>query len=232
MKISCVTYGSRLIDYRVEYSDRKTLGITVTPDMEVIVRAPEHSTDDRIGKQVLKKALWILRQLSYFLSFRPIIPPRRYVSGETHPYLGRQYRLRVIPGRTEDVRLHGKFIEVHTPDKENVKHLLDEWYLDHARIRFHVIARPLIERFRKYDVSPAKMEIREMTTCWGSCTPKGRIILNPLLIKKPRPCIEYVIMHELCHLVHHSHNAKFLALQSKEMPDWEKWKERLERGVG
>ncbi len=200
--------------------------------MEVIVRAPVEADLDKIGTMVLRKAPWILRQLSYFLSFRPMTPLRKYVSGETLPYLGRQYRLRVIEKNIEDVRLHGKFIEVHISDKERVKDLLDEWYLDRARIRFHVIALPLIERFRKYDVSPATMEIREMPTRWGSCTPKGRIILNPLLIKKPRPCIEYVIIHELCHLVHHSHNAKFLALQAKEMPELEKWKERLERGMG
>lgn len=68
-----------------------------------------------------------------------------------------------------------------------------------------------------------------MTARCGSCTPNSRIILNPDLSKAPRTCIEYVIIHELCHLVHHNHNGKFLALQAKEMLDWEKWKERLER---
>jgi predicted metal-dependent hydrolase len=68
-----------------------------------------------------------------------------------------------------------------------------------------------------------------MPTRWGSCTPKGKIILNPELIKAPKGCIEYVIIHELCHLVHHDHTQKFIDLQTKEMQDWEKWKNKLEK---
>jgi predicted SprT family Zn-dependent metalloprotease len=68
-----------------------------------------------------------------------------------------------------------------------------------------------------------------MPTRWGSCTPKGKIILNPELIKAPKGCIEYVIIHELCHLIHHDHTQKFLDLQTKEMKDWEKWKMKLEK---
>jgi predicted metal-dependent hydrolase len=68
-----------------------------------------------------------------------------------------------------------------------------------------------------------------MPTRWGSCTPQGKIILNPELIKAPTPCIEYVIVHELCHLVYHAHSRKFMELQNREMPDWEKWKNKLEQ---
>ena len=67
-----------------------------------------------------------------------------------------------------------------------------------------------------------------MPTRWGSCTPRGKIILNPELIKAPKGCIEYVIIHELCHLIYHDHTRKFIDLQTKEMPDWEKWKSKLE----
>ena len=87
----------------------------------------------------------------------------------------------------------------------------------------------LIDKFKKYKVEPSSIVIRDMPTRWGSCTAKGKIILNPELIKAPKGCIEYVIIHELCHLIHHDHTQKFLDLQTKEMPYWEKWKIKLEK---
>jgi len=106
---------------------------------------------------------------------------------------------------------------------------LHDWYLEHARAKFQAIATPLIEKFKKYKIEPSSIVLRDMPTRWGSCTPNGKIILNPELIKAPKPCIEYVIIHELCHLIHHNHTQKFLDLQTREMNDWEKWKMKLEK---
>ena len=124
--------------------------------------------------------------------------------------------------------MKGKFIEVHTSDKSKVKVLIKEWYLLHAKSKFKEISQPLIDKFKKHKVEPDSIVFREMPTRWGSCTPKGKIILNPELIKAPKGCIEYVIIHELCHLIYHDHTQKFIDLQTKEMPDWEKWKSKLE----
>src|SRR5690606_3359587 len=147
----------------------------------------------------------------------------------THLYLGRQYRLQIHVGLSESVKLKGQFIEVTVPDKSKAKDLLNQWYLEHAKNKFHSIAEPLIERFKKYNVKPGSVVLRDMPTRWGSCTPKGKIILKPELIKAPKGCIEYVIIHELCHLIHHDHTQKFIDLQTKEMKDWEKWKMKLEK---
>lgn len=81
---------------------------------------------------------------------------------------------------------------------------------------------------RNNKIEPESIVFRDMPTRWGSCTPKGKIILNPELIKAPKGCIEYVIIHELCHLIYLDHTRKFIDLQTKEMPDWEKWKTKLE----
>lgn len=227
--IEAIQFGSRTIDFRLEYSARKSLGITVTPAMEVLVKAPDNTSMEQVKEKIKKKAPWIIKQQSYFLSFQPKTPHRKYVSGETHLYLGRQYRLQIKAGKEESVKLKGRFIEVVTNDKAKTKKLLQGWYLEHARIKFHEIAQPLIEQFKRHKVSPSSIVLRDMPTRWGSCTPKGKIILNPELIKAPRACIEYVIIHELCHLVHHDHTQKFIDLQSREMKDWEKWKMKLER---
>jgi predicted metal-dependent hydrolase len=224
-----IEFGSKTIYFRLEYSDRKSLGITVTPEMEVLVKAPIDTSVELVKEKIRKKAPWIIKQQSFFLSFQPKTPLRKYVSGETHLYLGKQYRLQIHIGNEESVKLKGKFIEVTTSEKSRAKDLLNNWYLQHARTKFHAIAQPLIDKFKKYEVVPSSIVLREMPTRWGSCTPKGKIILNPELIKAPKACIEYVIIHELCHLIHHDHTQKFIDLQTREMKDWEKWKMKLEK---
>ncbi|MHC1708573.1 MAG: M48 family metallopeptidase [Bacteroidales bacterium] len=224
-----IQFGSKEIRYRLEFSIRKSLGITVTPEMEVIVKAPIDASLEKIEEKLRKKAPWIIRQQSFFLSFYPKNTVREYVAGETHLYLGRQYRLKVVLGKDESIKLKGKFIEVIVNDKTRVKQLVNEWYLNHAKLKFQGIANPLIEDFKKYNIEPSSIVLREMPTRWGSCSPKGKIILNPELIKAPKGCIEYVIIHELCHLIHHNHTQRFIDLQTKEMPNWEKWKMKLEK---
>ncbi|MEO5603452.1 MAG: SprT family zinc-dependent metalloprotease [Cyclobacteriaceae bacterium] len=226
---AAIQFGSKQIDFRLEYSDRKSLGITVTPDLNVLVKAPTDISLQKIKERLRKKAPWIIRQQSFFLSFHPKTPVRKFVGGETHLYRGRQYRLKILQSKLESVKLKGKFIEVTTADKARAKELVNEWYLQNAKTKFHTIAKPLIENFRKHKVEPNSIVLREMPPRWGSCTAKGKIILNPELIKAPKGCIEYVIIHELCHLIHHDHTQKFIDLQTKEMKDWEKWKMKLEK---
>jgi len=224
-----IQFGSKSIRYQLFYSQRKTLGITVSPDMTVQVKAPIGSKKEKIEKKIKKKAPWILNQQSFFLSFHPRSLPYLYVSGESHLYAGKRYRLKIIDSKYNSVKLKGAFIEIRTNGNLSVKQMLDNWYLKLAKIKFGKIAKPLIETFKKYDVVPSSLVIRSMSLRWGSCTAKGKIILNPELIKAPKPCIEYVIIHELCHLIYHDHTSNFFKLQTKEMPDWKKWKDKLEQ---
>jgi predicted metal-dependent hydrolase len=223
-----IQYGSKIIDFEVVFTNRKTLGITVTPELNVLVKAPTDSSIENIREKIIKKAPWIIKQQSFFLSFQPRTTERKFISGETHLYLGRQYLLKVEIDNSESVKLKGKFIEVKTTNKSNAKQLVTDWYLHQARTKFNAIAQQLIDNFKKHKVEPTSIILREMPTRWGSCTAKGKIILNPELIKAPKGCIEYVIIHELCHLVYHDHTQKFIDLQTTEMPDWEKWKSKLE----
>lgn len=224
-----IQFGSKEIVFDLKYQERKSLGITVHPDRSVTVKAPVDAAMDKILSKVRKRAPWILKQQSYFLSFEPLTPPRQYISGETHLYLGRQYRLKIYESPEETVKLKRGFLEVYTRDKSKAKPLVLDWYKRRAEIKFPEIAEKWIERFKKYDVEPSAFVIKWMEKRWGSCTPKGKIILNVELMRAPRGCIEYVIVHELCHLVHHNHSTAFFELQAKEMPGWRRWKERLER---
>lgn len=222
-------FGSKVIDYQITYSDRKTLGITVTPESEVIIQAPLDAKIERIQEILYKRAPWILKQQSFFLSFQPRTTERRYVSGETHLYLGRQYKLKVIQSQNELVKLlHGELV-VETPNQKNVRSLVKAWYLAKAKEKFEELSNRWIHRFGPEGVQPTSIVLREMPLRWGSCTPRGKIILNPELIKAPKGCIEYVIVHELCHLIYRDHSPAFFRLQTRYMPGWEKWKMKLEK---
>jgi len=226
---AAIQFGDKQIDFRLKFSNRKSLGITVTPDLNVLVTAPAEASLEKVKEKLRKKAPWIIKQQSFFLSFHPKTPRRKYISGETHLYLGRPYRLKIKLNRIESVKIKRPFIEIAASDKSRAKELLNEWYLQKAKSKIPSIAKPLIDQFKKHKTEPVAMVFREMPTRWGSCTAKGKIILNPRLIKAPKGCIEYVIIHELCHLMHHSHTQKFIELQTKEMPNWEKQKSKLEK---
>jgi len=186
---SAIQFGSKQIDFHLEYSNRKTLGITVNPDLSVLVKAPVDTTLEKVEEKLRKKASWIIKQQSFFLTFHPKTPAKKFVGGETHLYLGRQYRLSIVQTKLESVKLKGKFIEVTTIDKLRVRQLVNDWYLSNARTRLRSIAQPIIDRFKIYDVEPSSIVLRDMPTRWGSCTPKGKIILNPELIKAPFRCL-------------------------------------------
>ena len=222
-------YGSEEITYTLRFSKRKTLGISVHPDRSTEVNAPEGTSLDKVQAKVRKRASWILKQQDHFLAFEPRNTVRNYVSGESHLYLGRQYQLQLIKSDQEEVKHTGRYFEVRTQDAEKAQALMQAWYLNKAKQWFEILAQPWIKRFEKYQVTPSKIEIRRMHYRWGSCSPKGRILLNPELIKAPKACIEYVIVHELCHLVHQDHTKAFFDLQEREFPEWKKWKTKLEQ---
>lgn len=217
------------LEYSLIFSKRKTLGITVKPDGKVVVKAPINAKKELIEQKIRKRVSWILRQQNYFSSFGEATPKRRFISGETHLYLGRQYILRVSDGKKNEVRYKGHYFEVDCTDRKKVEKLMQDWYHARAKIKFLEIAEPVISYFENLNVSPKGIYIKQMENRWGSCTRSGKIILNSELIKAPRPCIEYVIIHEMCHLIHSNHTKEFFNLLSSIMPDWEKWKNKLEK---
>ena len=224
-----IQYGATLIEYDIEFVDRKTLGIKVLPNGTVSLKAPINATLDDIRDKVHHRAAWILRQRRYFESFGSPTTERQYISGESHLYLGRQYMLRIMEGKSNAVHYQNNILEVVCQHKKEAAKVLQLWYFERAQIKFPEYAKPIIEQFAAYGMQPKSVGIRKMEKRWGYCTLDGNIYLNPRLICAPRCCIEYVITHELCHLVHRNHTKEFYALLSKEMPHWEKWKAKLER---
>ncbi len=207
------------------------MSIQVHPDGHVIVVAPLGTNYTAILEKVKAKAPWIRKQQDFFLSFEPRQKPRLYVNGESHQYLGKQYRLKLVQGVEKKVTATQGYltIQLATIIPEEVHHLLDRWYKERSIRIFHDILHELLPLFERYELAKPVLEIKRMEKRWGSCTSKGKIILNTELIKASKPCIRYVVIHELCHLLNHSHNTAFYELLTRMMPDWEKWKTKLEQ---
>ena len=231
--IQKVNYGSKSIEYNLSFATRKSLGIKVLPDGLVKVIAPNDTSIIDINKKVKLKANWILKQQAFFCSYKPNTPTRKFVNGETHLYLGRQYKLQIIENTINEIKLY-RGAMIMTTKKTNPEYLekkLNEWYKEKAIFHFEEMLNSSLEKFNKYKIEKPVLDIRLMQKRWGSCTKSGKIILNTELIKAPKGSIEYVVIHELCHLVHHNHNKDFYDLQNRLSPNWEKWKEKLEHAL-
>ncbi|QBG48282.1 M48 family peptidase [Verrucomicrobia bacterium S94] len=227
-----LAFGNRRIPYRLVREERKRYRITITPDMRVTVSAPKQATDAQIETMLNGKKRWIVRKLDLVESFIPLPAPLRYVSGETIRYIGRQYRLKVESSEQYSAKLKGKYLEICVTDKndfEAIKGMVDKWYQTRAEEIFKRYMATCEKIAGRHDIPPATFVLRKMQTRWGSCSSKGRIILNTHLIQAPVHCIEYVIMHELCHLKHHNHSPAFYRLLTRCMPDWKQRKALLDR---
>jgi predicted metal-dependent hydrolase len=157
MPFHTVDFGSKKIRFKLQFSERKTLGISVLPDLSVIATAPLDAVDDlyKIKDKIRKRAPWILRQQGKFLKFLPKQPDRRYVSGESHRYLGRQYRLKLVEGSTESVKVEGGYFLItvaNREDKANVKKLLNNWYKSRARVYFEKKLLESLDSFKKHNL--------------------------------------------------------------------------------
>lgn len=230
-----IPYGEDRIGFTLEHRDRKTLSIEVHPDCSVVVIAPLSSVVEEVLEVVHRRRAWIVRQQEYFRGIPFPVPTHEYVSGETHRYLGRQYLLKVIgvgEAAEESVKLIGPNLRVCTTapkDRVRTERLVQRWYRTRARIRFTERLGVCHERVRRYGIPLPELRIQSMPKRWGSCTPSGRILLNPLLIQAPTPCIDYVITHELCHRKVMRHDREFYRLLERVMPDWGERKGRLEK---
>jgi predicted metal-dependent hydrolase len=226
-----VTYGSEQIEFLLSRRERKTLAITVHPDLRVEVIAPVEAEEVAIIRRVQSRARWILRQRRQFLSWMPKPTPRRYRSGETHRYLGRQYRLRIVSDTIPRVSLKSGFIEIRQTDATDsaaARRQLDQWMRKQADRRFRNELGKALKRLAIHQLRQPTLRLLRMPKRWGSCTAKGEILLNPELIKTPAVCVEYVILHELCHLKHPNHSAAFFRMLDAVLPDWRERKQRLE----
>ncbi len=230
LQLDSIKWGTLDIPYKYGFSQRKTFALSVHPDLSVTVKAPLGYNAKDIQSFVRRRGGWISRAWRDFEQYLPKQPQRRYISGETHRYLGRQYRLKVQQGDTDSVKCLRGYLWVTTKKKstsERAKILLDGWYRAHAKEIFQERLLVCHQKTSREAIPLPTLQIKQMVSRWGSFSLAGRITLNLELIKVPKECIDYVIQHELCHFKVKHHSPKFWKLMQNVMPDFEERRGKL-----
>lgn len=233
-QVQRIRYGDEVISFEVRPQasrSQQRLSIHVDPDGRVQVDAPVGVEMGRLLDGVKRRARWISQQLEGFRVLRAHAVPQEYVSGESMLYLGRRYRLKVLVDSSIEplTRMRGGFIEVTTPERNAmvVRAALEAWYRLRAREVFAQRLPAVAEPLRWVHELPST-RLQFMKLQWGSCSPGGRITLNPWLVRAPREAIDYVLLHEMCHLRHHNHGRAFYATLDRHMPNWKRIKAQLD----
>nr|WP_155130384.1 SprT family zinc-dependent metalloprotease [Pseudovibrio flavus] len=210
---------------------KRKLSIHVEPDGRVIVEVPSEASIESAERAVKAKARWVYEHVKASQQRREHVTEREYVSGETAFYLGRRYKLKIseVPKAESGVKLSGGAIEVKvaTKDPQIVRGRLRGWYKERARVylgkRLEAVASGL-----PWVTQRPKFHLMETEKRWGGCAADGTIQLNPFLVKAPRDCIDYVLLHELCHHKEHNHSPEFYALLDQYDPKWKLTKRKLD----
>lgn len=225
-------WGKRRFAFRVIRQERKTLRIAVEPDGCVSAYVPLTADPNEIVSRVARRGGWITRQIDRFDLWRPRTPERQYVSGETHLFLGKQYRLLVRSADRAAVALDGDRICVDVRSGATFvqrRATLQHWYKLQAHRIFPGHVEGAWPRFTKLGIARPKLIVRQMTRRWGSFTTAGNLVLNAELVQASPQLIDYVVTHELAHGVYPHHGPQWQTLMTDVMPDWRQRKAELER---
>lgn len=228
--IQSFQYGKQVVPYQIQFRRGRSLIVKVGLDQTVSVKAPQRFSLHKITEFIEKRAEWIVEKRSEFaLLKRP--GAERYEIGAWISFLGGKYRIEAHAADINLATLYAKTMQVKVAGELNqakIAAVVDKWYREQALGLFTERLKICQQTARRAKIPAAKtLKIRRMRSRWGSCRRSGDITLNAQLIKLPLPLIDYVIMHELCHLKEFNHSKAFYALLDKTLPDWAKRREQL-----
>jgi predicted metal-dependent hydrolase len=225
------TIGTRNYNYSLIEEDRKTVRLSVYPNCDIVMKVPQDYDLVKREKFLRRKWRWIDKQLAFFSEIGSTRSEQQYVSGGNLLYLGRNWMIKVSKGEKDSVRvLHNK-LEVVTSrlikDAEYTQKIVDGWM--RARAKLVLAERYKIVCNKLGILKIPDLAIKQIPKRWGSFFGSGKIVLNPKLIKVNKSCIDYVIVHELCHLKFKNHTKGFYELLESRIKNWKEVKIVLER---
>lgn len=227
-------YKDNELSIYLKFSNRKTIGICVHPNKKIDIIAPNGTSFDRIQSVIESKSRWISKKLGEFEKYQTLEINKKYKNGQTLKWLGQDYLIKVIQiedFEEEQIVKEKRMIKVYVHDsslKERISLLIEEWYKNLALIFLAEKFEDCYQKTKKYGIARPSFYLRYMKRRWGSCTSKGNILLNPEIMSLPSHCIEYIIMHELCHLKHLNHSKDFYHFLDTVMPEWEEYSQALD----
>lgn len=211
------------LDYQIIYSNRKTITITVERDRSVVVSAPIGVSPERIKELVESKKLWLFEKINHVQKYPPQVIRKEFVTGETIMYLGRYYRLEITGEDQPEVRFQNRFF-ISRCHQAQAAQLLRDWYIVRAREKL----TPKIRYFAEaLGVTYNQILISDLKYRWASCTPKNNLNFNWRILKAPLFVIDYLIVHELAHLLEPNHTPQFWNIIAVQVPRYESAKEWL-----
>ena len=226
-----LAYQNQSLSYTLVFRSRRTIGFAVRPDGSVHISAPAGTSPEWVAQQVLKKADWILKHLEHFASRPAPAPTRQFEAGSLHYYQGQSHRLRLAVASRPSVTVAADELVLAAPaplTSAQAEALLQAWYVRQAGPLFAESLARVWPRFAEFNPTRPTLAVRQMRTRWGSCTPRSaRIRLSPELVRALPGCLDYVLLHECCHLLVGDHSKAFYDLQTRLMPDWQQWKTEL-----
>ncbi|MDQ8036274.1 MAG: SprT family zinc-dependent metalloprotease [Pedobacter sp.] len=224
--------SGEVLSFRFTRSARKTLAIYINRDASVSVRVPLRVSLAEVALFLRERWSWIQAQRLQFLQ-NPAPAPFRYRHGETFKHLGQDYVLQVEAGLRDQASAVGNLLKVRlTPasmaDEAVLELVIERWQRREALKLFPQRLAECHARMQVLSLPYPELKIRKMRSRWGSCSRSAIITLNLELMRMPLVCIDYVIIHELCHLVEFNHSPRFYELQSRFLPEWKQHKQQLE----
>lgn len=216
----------------IRKSNRKTASLSVSPDNKVAVIVPDSLKEKEIQNLIDKKSKWIRDKIRFNEQVKYPCKPKEYVSGEAIIYTGRHFRLKILEREFYlPARLSGNLLIVPVPKDSpiseripKIKEAVTEWYNKVALSKFK--SRVLYYE-KHFDIKPKEIIVKNLKSRWGSCYKSGTVAFNWKVVMAPNRIIDYVVVHELCHLKHHDHSPKFWAYLESIIPDWRERKEWL-----
>jgi predicted metal-dependent hydrolase len=227
-------YKIQDIEFKIIYSGRRSIGISVRPDSSVIVRVPYLTSLKTISSIVKEKYNWVLKHRDNYRRLDNSSLNKSYAQGEVHLFRGNELALRIEKSEKSYVRFFGNTIDIgieRTEDVIAIKRLLYKGYKEEALNHFPELMSKILMEHENQMFKPTGLVIRTMKRRWGSCSNKGIITLSTELIKLSDLYIEYVITHELCHLKHHNHGPHFYTLLSEVFPEWKTVRKELRKYI-
>ena len=222
------------LEFRVTHSRRRTIGISVHPDSSVIVRVPYLTSQKTIAKIVKEKYDWAVKHRDNYRRLNNNNLSRSYSNGEIHLFRGNKSMLEIEKSNKSYVHFFDGTIRIGIDRTDNsvaVKKVMYTGYKNEALKHFPELMSKVLREHEPRCFTPKGLIVRTMKRRWGSCSNKGIITLSTELIKLSDIYIEYVILHELCHLKHHNHGPKFYELLSEVFPEWKPVRKELKKYI-
>ncbi|MDB2092530.1 M48 family metallopeptidase [Clostridium paraputrificum] len=221
-------YGTKYIDFNVVFKERKTMSIEVEPSGEVNVSSPLGVTEDIILDKVKSKANWIVQKQYEVQSININKINREVVSGESYLYLGRNYSLQIEDINTKDINVklfRGKFIiSTYTRNQDKIKLALENWYREKTLLRVN----ERVNYYKQYfNIRPKDIKVKEQKKRWASCTSNNELLFNWRCSMAPANILDYIVLHEMTHMIYKDHSQEFWDRMAAVMPDYEVRKEWL-----